>query len=250
MLKKTYVTVRISLALLVSLLLLVSCASKSPAPEKSSKAGQNQRSIDQMNKAFDELNSGSATQPSKPTDGSSYSKSIYEAEKAQKELECAIKGNCPVDSNQPSPSAPVSPSAAVQDKSRPTAVNEAASPLKGTKYPIVDGYPVWFHRPGHDGYIGGVGIAPKQKSGDRIAQRRVAVTLAQADIARSIKVNINNELTSEKYLVDSKNQSYYKEKFSSMSKQQTNDYISNPQVMDEWTNEKTGEILVWVVLPK
>jgi len=237
--------------------MLISCSAKSSSPNKNTKDSRNQRSIDQMNKAMNELNSSSTySQQGNSTNGN-YDKTLNEADKAHNELECAVdgKGVCITTPDQSvqekkRPAASDGSDTTVQEKSRPTAAREGSAPTGKTRYQIVNGYPIWFHQPGYDGFIGGVGIAPKQKSGDRTAQRRVAINLAYADITRSIKVNINNELTSEKLLVDTKTQNYYKEKFSSMSRQQADEYISNPQIMDEWTDEKTGELYIWAVLPK
>ncbi len=241
------------IVMLCAAFILVSCSGKSSSPDADSKDARNQRSIDQMDRAMDELDSGSAPQPDASAVGSgSYNRTLNEAEKAQRELACA-SGNkseedCLVDSQMLTP--PVPPDTpAVEEKSRPTTIREGAAPIKTTQYPIVDGYPIWFNQPGYDDYLGGVGVAKKQ-SGGYAVQRRVAITLAQADLARSIKVNVNNEYTSERLLVDKKTQSYYKEKFSTMSNQQADEYIKNPQVMDEWLDEKTGELYIWVVLPR
>ena len=255
------VTMRDFFIVIIVSLFLISCSAKSAAPDKSGKDSRNQRSVEQMDKAIDELNSGSTSQPGNVY-GDGYGRQLNEADKAHKELECAV-GDAECFAGKQKPSAPPAPAVqeksrpvttsdtpVLQEKSRPTAVRDGASPARGTKYPIVSGYPIWFQQPGYDGYLGGVGVAPKQKNGDRAAQRRAATTLAQADLVRSVKVNVSNELKSEKLLVDTRTQKYYKEKFDSMSRQQADEYINNPQVMDEWADEKTGEIYIWVVLPK
>jgi hypothetical protein len=133
----------------------------------------------------------------------------------------------------------------VSEKPRPgNTVALAERPGKTTKYPILNGFPVWFSTPIYDGYFGGVGVAKPQRSGGLPAQRKVAVALAQADLARNIEVTVNSVAESERTL----NNSGYAERFSTMSKQETEQLLANPTVMDEWFNEKTGELYVWVVI--
>lgn len=125
-----------------------------------------------------------------------------------------------------------------------------SAPRTTTKYPIVNGYPVWFNNPYLDGYLGGVGVAKPQTRGGIGVQKRVAVALAQAEIARAIKVVVDSTLTTEKTVVDTKVAQYYKSKMDLLSRQQAEEYLQNTSVMDEWLNPDTGELFVWVVLPK
>jgi hypothetical protein len=112
-----------------------------------------------------------------------------------------------------------------------------------------DGYPVWFHDPSHGGFLGGVGVA-REQSGGYPVQRRTAIALAQADLARTVRVVVDSEFTTERIMVDTRTQEFYREKFASMSRQSADEYLNNPQVRDEWHNPATNELYIWVVLPR
>ncbi|MDR2883934.1 MAG: LPP20 family lipoprotein [Deferribacteraceae bacterium] len=132
----------------------------------------------------------------------------------------------------------------LENKPSPNRVSN--KPISGvSKYPMKDGLPVWFSNPSYDGYLGGVGIAKPQIGGMAI-QRRVATTLAQADLIRSVKVMVSNEFSSERTLASGN----YVEKFETMSRQEADEYIKNPQVQDEWLDPETKELYIWVTLPK
>ncbi|WP_456401210.1 LPP20 family lipoprotein [Persephonella sp.] len=118
-----------------------------------------------------------------------------------------------------------------------------------TKYPLKNGYPVWVYNPNYDGYLGAVGIAKKTRGGYP-QQKRTAIAIAQANIAKQIRLIVNAEVQTEKVNIDTKTLQYYKSKISSLSKQEAQVYLKNTKVMDEWIDPKTGDLYVWVVLEK
>jgi len=118
-----------------------------------------------------------------------------------------------------------------------------------TKYPLKNGYPVWVYNPNYDGYLGAVGIAKKTKGGYP-QQKRTAIAIAQANIAKQIRLIVNAEVQTEKVNIDTKTLQYYKSKINSLSKQEAQAYLKNTKVMDEWIDPKTGDLYVWVVVIK
>ena len=231
-------------------MLFAGCTPKAPdvmtTPEKATNTGRSNQAAEN---AFADLEctlDGSCPQESTSTQTSGdaeYDRQNAAANSAFHELDCEAAGG--TDCSQTS-----TPPATVDEKARPGSTLSDKPLERGvSKYPMKDGYPVWFSYPGYDGYIGGVGIAKPQKNGYSV-QRRVATVQAQADLARSVKVNVYNEFTSERLLVSKNTQQHYQEKFSTLSRQQVDDFIGNAVIMDEWLDEKTGELYIWVVLPK
>lgn len=235
--------------LLVTLIFVFGCASK-VEEQVLKKRDDYERQNNEAANAFNELDGAPAKESGLGSE--SYNRQTGEAAKAQNELECAVSGKCPaavqpVVPEKPKPNRPAP--ITIDDKASPGSVQDKAAPIKSAKYPLVNGLPVWFSQPGYDGYIGGVGVA-KPQSGGYGQQKRAAVALAQADLIKSVSVNVYNESTDERYLVDTKTAQFYKEKFTVMSRHDAGEYIENPVVMDEWVNVKTGELYIWVVLPR
>lgn len=177
------------------------------------------------------------------------------AEQAQAEMEKEINNGAglkepsspPV--QQPVMAAPQAkePSGVMPPKTMP---KKLGSLTPQTKYPLKDGYPVWFFTPVYDGYIGAVGIAPKQNYGGISAQRRVAVMQAQKNLAKQIKVLVTSNVKVESLGVDSATVQHYRTKVSSLTREQVDQYLTGYKVMDEWVSPKTGEYYIWMVLEK
>ena len=119
-----------------------------------------------------------------------------------------------------------------------------------TKYPLKSGFPVWFFTPVYDGYIGAVGIAPKQARGGFTAQKRVARMQAQKNLAKQINVLVKSEVRVETLGVDSATVQHYRQKISSLTREQVDQYLIGFRVKDEWIDEKTKEYYMWMVLEK
>ena len=174
------------------------------------------------------------------------------AEAAQAEMEHAITtGDLSLEPPKKAAPAPApvveKPAAVMPPKKEPMKIG---SLKPQTKYPLQDGYPVWFFTPVYDGYIGAVGIAPKQTRGGMSAQKRVARMQAQKNLAKQINVLVKSEVNVESLGVDSTTVQYYREKVTSLTKEQVDQYLTGFKVMDEWIDEKTDEYYMWMVLDK
>jgi hypothetical protein len=119
-----------------------------------------------------------------------------------------------------------------------------------TKYPLKNGYPEWFYTPTYDGYIGAVGIAPKQPKGGISQQKRLAKIQAQSTLAKQIDVLVNTEQNLETLNVDRPTVKYYQEKLTTLTKESADQYLTNYKIMDEWIDDRTGEYYLWLVLTK
>ncbi len=120
-----------------------------------------------------------------------------------------------------------------------------------SKYPIVDGLPVWVKNPNYGGVLGGVGIANKIRGKGYAEQKRLAKQIALADLAKQIEVVVKAELTKREVNIDSDTYQYYKKKFSSLSEQEVRAMlIKNAVIEDEWVDPKTGELYIWVVIKR
>ncbi|MFH1898695.1 MAG: LPP20 family lipoprotein [Candidatus Desantisbacteria bacterium] len=123
---------------------------------------------------------------------------------------------------------------------------EAKKPEQPSGYPIKDHYPVWVYQPDYGGVLGAVGIAKKQEKGGSAAQKRLAVIIAQAELAKQIEVMVDTRLETEKTTIGNE----YSSKLSSLSRQETQQLIKNAVARDEWIQPETGELYVWVVIER
>lgn len=126
----------------------------------------------------------------------------------------------------------------------------ASEGLTQSGYTIRNGYPLWFYSPGHGGYLGAVGTAKIQKEGGYANQKRLALRIAQAELARQINVIVDTELTTEETVIDRGVAEEYRSKLGSLSKHDTKQLIKNAVIKDEWINPETGELYLWVVIEK
>ncbi len=118
-----------------------------------------------------------------------------------------------------------------------------------TKYPIVNGLPVWVSNPNYGGVLGGVGVAKKIRGKGYAEQRRLAKQIALADLAKQIELIVKAELTKVEIKMDTQQIEYYRKKFSSYSEQEVRAMlIRNAVIEDEWVDPRTGELYVWVVI--
>ena len=112
-----------------------------------------------------------------------------------------------------------------------------------TKYGLHHGKPVWFFRPDFAGHTGAVGIAEKEEGGDIETQKRVAASLARADLSKRLRLQMDSRhqllrifkhdiigTTLEKEL-----------RSSSVSK------ITRTQLEDVWFDPKSCEFYAWIV---
>jgi len=135
------------------------------------------------------------------------------------------------------------------EKKRPESVNEKNIP--DSDYPLKNGKPIWFYDATYGGYLGAVGIARKSSvKGGFEAQKRLAKTLAQAELAKMINVLINTELETERTQISSDVYSYYKSKLTTLSVHNAEEIINDAVVKDVWVEEKTGDLYLWLVMEK
>jgi len=118
-----------------------------------------------------------------------------------------------------------------------------------TKYPMVNGMPVWVSNPNYGGVLGGVGVAKRIKGKGYAEQKRLAKQIALADLAKQIEIIVKTELTKVEINIDTRQLEYYKKKFSSYSEQEVRSMlIRNAVIEDEWIDPRTGELYIWVVI--
>ena len=106
----------------------------------------------------------------------------------------------------------------LENKKRPVSISSKERPLSKTKYPMKNGYPIWFYNPDYDGYLGAVGIAKKQ--GSFYQQQRVAKISAEAELAKKIKVVVNTELKLTQTKIEAGVMNYYRSRLETFSKHQ------------------------------
>ncbi|MBZ4672299.1 MAG: lipoprotein [Deferribacteraceae bacterium] len=138
----------------------------------------------------------------------------------------------------------------IEEKKAPSDIKEKKQ-SNDTKFPLKDGRPVWFYDANYDGYFGAIGIARKSSvRGGYAAQKRLAKTLAQAELAKQLKVFVNTELNIERTRILSKVSDTYTSKLSSLSVHKSEQILQNAVILDEWVDPKSGDLYVWLVIEK
>lgn len=216
----------------VSAILISGCVGTGGSVEHNSYETQNKRA----NEAFEELD--------KETGGKSATEQELE------EVEEEMKGRDNLKSNdKPEQEKSNSDVNRYPEKKRPVTVEQKSFP--DSDYPMKNGKPVWFFDPTYNGYLGSVGIAKKSSvKGGLGAQKRLAKTLAQAELVKMIKVVVNTELKSERIQISSDVYSHYRSKFSSLSVHNAEGVVKNAVVKDVWVDEQTGDLYLWLVMEK
>ena len=113
-----------------------------------------------------------------------------------------------------------------------------------TEYTLKNNLPIWVFNPNTDGYIGGVGRV-SDISGGYIAKKRIAKSIAIASIARTIRSDIK---VIEKISQQNKGATYSSH-FKEDVRINTNKYLSNLVIKDEW-NSSSGFYYIWLVIEK
>lgn len=117
-----------------------------------------------------------------------------------------------------------------------------------SKKVAVSKYPYWVEDPSLKGHIGVVGSAIKQDWGGKQAQHRVAIAKARSELAKAFQTHIDsvNRLT----ITDRGGQASteFSQDTTARSKQALR--LHDATVLEEWTDPDTGELFIWLVLPK
>ncbi|GEM_PF-771793 len=141
------------------------------------------------------------------------------------------------------------PASKYPEKKRPESVSEKNIP--DSDYPLKNGKPAWFYDSTYEGYLGAVGIARKSSvRGGFEAQKRLAKTLAQAELAKMINVVVDTELKTERVQISSDVYSHYKSKLSTLSVHSAEEIINDAVVKDIWVEKDTGDLYLWLVIEK
>jgi C-terminal processing protease CtpA/Prc len=207
---------RIASSLTLPLILILSACSSQPTPkEKNPSVAQQQSSAD---KAYDELDA-----------------EINEIERVVVEPKRKIVKRPVATKSEPTTS-----KRKIVSRNRTVTTKTTQ-----TKYPLQNGLPVWFFQPDMDGKFGGIGIAKPQKRGGLAAQRRVAINIAKADLAKRMKIAIDASIKTEKHV---KNNTFTS-KLTSLSRQEASQFLENTSVEDIWISENR-ELYIWLVINK
>lgn len=107
--------------------------------------------------------------------------------------------------------------------------------------------PAWYEDPSYPGYIGVTASAPPQSMGGLEGQRRAALLIARAEMARMKSVQVQSlSLTST--TVTGSGVTFSNEDFRRAGSTQLLQ-LNNVEVRDEWMHPETGELFLWLVYP-
>lgn len=137
----------------------------------------------------------------------------------------------------------------IEEKEAPSKISEKE--LKKNSYPLRDGKPVWFWEPNYDGYLGAVGIARKNAAPQGYAgQKRLAKTLAQAELAKQIRVIVDTTANLERTQISNNVAAYYSSKFTTESKHKAEEILEGAIIKDEFIDPQNGDLYIWLVIEK
>jgi len=107
--------------------------------------------------------------------------------------------------------------------------------------------PSWVNTPTLPGYIAVVSSAKPQKKGGKQAQRRTALLIARAELAKSVRIHINSVLQTE---TTTRNNSVSEKSNSKISTHALElQQLTHAKVKAEWLNKETDELFIWFVVP-
>lgn len=114
----------------------------------------------------------------------------------------------------------------------------------GTKVAGVE-LPNWFHDPDIPGYIGISATAAPQSFGGIEAQQRVAESKARAELGRMARVQVQSRNLVRK----SDQEGVDMQTASRLSSAEMLD-LSRMEVREQWLHPTTGDLYIWVLVPK
>lgn len=228
----TVFMIRLTVCLLMLVMVFGCGASKSP--KKTSKSNSKAMQHQMADAAFDELDVEAKKE--RPED------LVLDEKPHQIKPTAVPEKKRPTEMSGPKP---------VAEKKRPTQVSEKSRMDAMNLYPLKNGYPVWFFDPNYDGYLGGVGVAKLNNAqGSVVRQKRLAKMLAQAELAKQVRVVVDTELNLTQTKVSRGIAEYYHSKLSTFSKHQANEVLQSAVVKDQWTNPKDKSLFLWLVIEK
>jgi hypothetical protein len=107
--------------------------------------------------------------------------------------------------------------------------------------------PAWYDDPSLPGYIGVTSSAPPQSMGGLEGQRRAALLIARAEMARMKSVQVQS-LSQSSTTTTSSGVTFSNEDFRRAGSTQLLQ-LNNVVVRDEWIHPQTGEMFLWLVYP-
>lgn len=125
----------------------------------------------------------------------------------------------------------------------------SSQPAASSRYPMRDGYPVWYYNPGYGGLFGEVGSAGPAEGGDLARQERTAYLKARGDLIKKFMVMIRSECNeSQKSSVVNGVVKDFVQKIDCTTIEHISLPLDYTRIQDRWVNPKTGELFLWVVL--
>lgn len=109
-------------------------------------------------------------------------------------------------------------------------------------------YPAWVSNPDKPGYQSVVGSAPRQDWGGHSAQYRVAEMKARQELAQMVRVQV--ESTTRLHMEDRAGKVSRDGDVETRLQSAVDLSLGAARVIEEWTDPQSGELYIWLVLPK
>lgn len=110
------------------------------------------------------------------------------------------------------------------------------------------GVPSWVLNPDKAGFVSVVGSAPKQDWGGHAAQYRVAEMKARQELAQMVRVQV--ESSSKFSVEENSGEVTHSSEIETKLRSNTEINLEEARVVEEWTDPQTGELYLWLVIPK
>lgn len=109
-------------------------------------------------------------------------------------------------------------------------------------------YPVWILNPDKPGFISAVGAAPRQERGGREAQFRVAQMKSYQVLAQMQRAQVTS--TNHTFIEERDGRVVRNDSIATKLNSEVALGAGDAKVLEEWVDPKTGELYLWVVVPK
>ena len=111
-----------------------------------------------------------------------------------------------------------------------------------TKYPLYNGYPIWFFRPNIENKHGTIGIAEKLEDSSLESQKKVSLTLAKIALAKRNQIQIKSLYELSTILI------HNEEVLNAVNKIVTNSQsnIKTVTIKDIWMDPNQCELYTWI----